>query len=90
MSDSPLDRFLGGKPGAVLVKLVIVSVIVGALLHWTGLSPLSLVRGLDALVQELVGTGWDAVRNIATYAVYGAMVVVPVWLISRLIAHRGK
>jgi Family of unknown function (DUF6460) len=88
MSDNALSRFLGGSLTSVLIKLLILSVVVGALLHWTGLSPVSLLRGLDALVRELVGTGWDAVRNVGAYALYGAMVVVPIWLISRLISQR--
>jgi Family of unknown function (DUF6460) len=88
MSDNALTRFLGGSLTSVLVKLLILSIVVGALLHWTGLSPASLVRGLDALVRDLVGTGWDAVRNVGAYALYGAMVVVPIWLISRLISQR--
>jgi hypothetical protein len=88
MSDNPLTRFFGGKPASVLIKLVILSVVVGAFLSWTGLSPLSLLYGLDNLVRELVGTGWDAVRNVGVYALYGAVVVVPIWLISRLISQR--
>jgi hypothetical protein len=88
MSDDTLSRFLGGKPTTVILKLVIISVIVGALLHWVGLSPLSLLRGVEAMIKGLIGTGWDAVRNIAEFALYGAMVVVPVWLIARAISAR--
>ncbi|MGL4637633.1 MAG: DUF6460 domain-containing protein [Beijerinckiaceae bacterium] len=90
MSDDSLSRFLGGKPTTVVLKLVIISVIVGALLHWAGLSPLSLVRGLQAMIKGLIGTGWDAVSNIAEFALYGAMVVVPIWLIARALSTRNK
>lgn len=88
MNDDALSRFLGGKPSTVLLKLVIISVIVGALLHWAGLSPLSLLRGAEAMVRGLIGTGWDAVRNVAEFALYGAMVVVPIWLIARAVNAR--
>jgi hypothetical protein len=88
MSDNALSRFLGGSLTSVVVKLLILSIVVGALLHWTGLSPVSLLRGIEALVRDLIGTGWDAVRNVGTYALYGAMVVVPIWLVSRLISQR--
>ncbi len=88
MSDDALSRFLGGKPTTVIIKLVIISVIVGALLHWAGLSPLSLFRGLEAMIKGLIGTGWDAVRNIAEFALYGAMVVIPIWLIARAMNAR--
>jgi hypothetical protein len=88
MEDNALTRFLGGKPGTVVLKLAIISIIVGALLSWAGLSPLSLLRGLEAMVKGLVGTGWDAVRNIGEYALYGAMVVIPIWLIARAMAAK--
>jgi hypothetical protein len=88
MDDNALNRFVGGKPLSVAIKLAIVSVIVGAVLHLAGLSPVSLLRGLEAMIRSLVGTGWDAVRNIGEFALYGAMVVVPIWLIGRALASR--
>jgi hypothetical protein len=88
MADNAVSNFLGGKPAAVAVKLVIISVIVGALLHFAGLSPAGLVRGLGRMVESLVGSGWEAVRSIAEFALYGAMIVVPIWLIARLMASR--
>jgi hypothetical protein len=88
VQDNPLARFFGGNPTSVLIKLVIISVVVGALLSWVGLSPLNLFRGLEAMIRGLIGTGWDAVRNIGEYALYGAMVVVPIWLIARAMSAR--
>jgi hypothetical protein len=88
MDENALTRFLGGKPGAVILKLVVISVIVGALLSWSGLSPLGLLRGLEAMIKGLIGTGWDAVRNVGEFALYGAMVVVPIWLIIRAASSR--
>jgi hypothetical protein len=88
MSDNAVSRFLGGKPAAVAVKLLIVSVIVGALLHFAGLSPAGLVRGVGRMIESLVGTGWDAVRSVAEFALYGAMIVLPIWLIARLMAAK--
>jgi Family of unknown function (DUF6460) len=86
--DNALTRFLGGKPGAVFVKLAIISIIVGALLHLAGLSPIALLRGIEAMVRSIIGSGWDAVRNIAEFALYGAMIVVPVWLIARAMSAK--
>lgn len=83
-----LTRFMGGRPGAVALKLAVVSVIVGALLHLAGLSPASLFRGVAEMVRGLVGTGWEAIRNVAEFALYGAMVVVPVWLVARAFSAR--
>jgi hypothetical protein len=88
MADNAVTRFLGGAPASVAIKLVIVSIIVGALLHFAGLSPAALVRGLGRMIESLIGSGWDAVRTVAEFALYGAMIVVPVWLVARLVAAR--
>jgi Family of unknown function (DUF6460) len=86
--DNALTRFIGGKPGTVFVKLAVISIIVGALLHLAGLSPIALLRGLEAMVRSIIGSGWDAVRNVAEFALYGAMIVVPVWLIARAMSAK--
>lgn len=88
VQDNPVARFLGGNPTSVLIKLAIISVVVGALLSLVGLSPRDLFRGLGSMFERLIGSGWDAVRNVMEYAFYGAMVVVPIWLIARLISGR--
>jgi hypothetical protein len=88
MTDNAVSRFLGGKPSSVLIKLVIISIVVGALLHFAGLSPAAFVRGIGRMIESLIGSGWDAVRTVLEFALYGAMLVIPVWLIARLLAQR--
>ncbi len=79
---------MGGRPTTVALKLVVLSVIVGAVLHMAGLSPVSLLLGVEALVRSIIGTGWESARSLAEFALYGAMIVVPVWLIARAFAAR--
>jgi hypothetical protein len=88
MSDNALTRFLGGSPLAVALKLAVLSIIVGAVLHFLGLSPYRLIRGLRRAIEDLLGSGWDAVRTIGDFALYGAMIVVPIWIVMRLVATR--
>ena len=83
-----LTRFLGGQPGAVALKLVVLSVVVGAVLNLAGLSPVSLLLGVEALVRSVIGNGWETVKSLAEFALYGAMVVIPIWLIGRAFASR--
>ncbi len=45
-NQNPLENFLGGSPGAVFVKLLFVSLVVGALLMWLDIRPESILRGL--------------------------------------------
>jgi hypothetical protein len=89
MSKDALTRLLGGNPLSIALKLAIVSVIVGALLHFAGLSPVSLLRAVERMVRGLIGSGWDAVRTVGEFALYGAMIVVPVFLLVRVFSKRG-
>jgi hypothetical protein len=88
MDKDALTNLLGGTPTRVLIKLLVLSVIVGALLYWSGLTPAGLIRAFGAMLESLLGTGWDAVRRIGEFALYGAVIVVPIWLIARLLASR--
>ncbi len=87
--ETPLTRFLGGSPGAVFFRLLFVSLIVGALLMWLDIRPAEIFRALERLVNRLWALGFDAVREIASYVLAGAVLVVPVWLVMRLMNARG-
>jgi hypothetical protein len=67
--ETALNRFLGGSPGGVFLRLLFVSLIVGAFLMWH--------------------LGFDAIREIADYVLAGAAIVVPVWLVLRLMNMRS-
>lgn len=83
---------MGRDPGRTLLKLVIVSIIVGGALSLLGLSPISFWRSVIDGVRNLVAAIGDSfgevVVNLATYLVLGAVIVVPIWLVSRLISAR--
>ena len=87
--DTRLRRFLGGSPLAVLVKLILVSLIVGALLMWLNIRPADVFRMLSNLADRLWSLGFDAIREFGTYIVAGAAIVLPVWLILRILSYRA-
>jgi hypothetical protein len=87
-ASSPLNRFLGGSPAAVFMKLIFVSLIVGALMMWLDLRPVDLVNSLMRLINRIWLLGFDAVREVADYILAGAMIVLPIWLITRLLNMR--
>jgi hypothetical protein len=90
MSDG-LTRVLGGSPLAVVVRLILLSVLVGVVLSVLGLNPLNIFESFRALVQGIWNMGFDAVRWLWGYFLLGAVIVIPVWLIMRLLnAPRGK
>ncbi len=88
--ETPVRRFLGGSPAAVLVRLVIVSFLVGALLMWLDIRPADVFDELSSLLNRLYALGFRSMRDFGNYIVAGAAIVIPVWLILRLLSYRGR
>jgi len=82
---SALARFFGGNPIWVLIRLVALSVIVGVILAAIGLTPYDLYREVTRLFRSVYAMGFDAVEEVARYFLVGAIVVFPIWLVSRLL-----
>ncbi|WP_420336070.1 MAG: DUF6460 domain-containing protein [Roseibium sp.] len=86
MSDSGLSRFLGGSPAQVLLRLVFLSFVVGIILSALNLDPLDLVHMAVNFVERLWDMGFHAIGRLGNYLVVGAIVVIPIWLVMRLLA----
>lgn len=85
MTNSTVARFAGGSPLTVLVRLILVSFVVGFLLETLGFDPMSLVNHAVRMARHVLEYGLTDVRQFAKMLVTGAMVVVPVWLVLRLL-----
>ena len=83
--DNLLQRLLGGPPARVLLRLVFVSILVGVFLALFDLTPWALWRSLEILARHLFVFSWDALAEVGQYFVYGLVVVLPVWLVLRLL-----
>jgi uncharacterized membrane protein len=83
-----VERWLGGSAPSVLVKLLLLSLIVGALMAFLGLSPMGLLQALVNFVRSILDLGSEAVRDVLTWVVTGALVVVPLWLLLRVFSRR--
>lgn len=91
-SPTPLHRFFGGSPARVALQLVLISIAVGLVLSTLNIEPLSLLRWLQQTVRELLDymrwAGIDLVESLGRWLLLGAVVVVPVWLVMRLVKVR--
>jgi Family of unknown function (DUF6460) len=85
MTNNVVARFIGGSPMAVLLRLIVVSFVVGILLETFGFDPASLVGEAVRTLRHIVEFGLTDVRQVGRILLTGAMVVVPVWLILRLL-----
>lgn len=80
-----VTRFIGGSPGRVAVQLIAMSFVVGIILSVLGVSPYDIVSGLERLARRIYNMGFDTVEWIFRYFLLGAVIVIPVWLIMRLL-----
>jgi hypothetical protein len=91
MPDPNVNRWLGGSPLSVLGRLILLCILVGVVLSVLGLDPSNLWSSLQRLVRSIWDMGFDAFRSVWTYFLLGAVIVIPIWLIMRIVnAPRGR
>jgi hypothetical protein len=83
-----LSRIFGGSPPVVVGKLVLLSIVVGFIITQTGLDPWDLVRDVlhsfGKAVKYIWDHGFELFEPLLKYFFLGAAVVVPIWLVVRL------
>ena len=86
-----LYRFLGGSPAAVAFRLILLSILVGVVLSAIGFDPWNILHSIRMLFQRLWDLGFDAVNWAWRYFLLGAVIVIPIWFLSRLFGTpRGR
>ncbi len=94
-SDGALSRkLIGSRPRRTAIQLIVASVVVGAFLAFWGISPrdfwsgaFNFFKGIVGWLGESVG---EVVTNLLTYLLFGAAIVVPVWLLVRVLNGGGN
>jgi hypothetical protein len=84
MSNREIARFLGGSPLSVVVRLALLSILVGVILSAIGLDPMDIVQSIETLAHAVWNMGFDAVVWVWRYFLLGAALVIPIWLVVRL------
>ena len=85
MTSNVVARFVGGSPLSALVRLIVVSFVVGLLLESFGFDPAILFDDIARAARHIVEYGLTDVRQVGRILLTGALVVVPVWLVLRLL-----
>ena len=86
-----LYRFLGGSPLTVAFRLILLSILVGVVLAAVGFDPWNIVNSIRLLFQRIWDLGFDAINGLWRYFLLGAVIVIPIWLLSRMFsATRGR
>lgn len=82
------NRFLGDTPGRVLLKLIVVSLVAGVVMSAFNWSPMDIVYGIENFIRRIWNLGFGAIESFASYLLLGAAVVVPCFIILRLLNYR--
>ena len=83
------NRLLGGNPIGVIVRLVVLSIIVGIVMSALDIRPETLLYHVQMLIHRISMLGFGVFEGIFGYFILGAVVVVPIWLIARLLGLLG-
>ena len=81
---SNLERFLGGSPAGVILRLLVLSLVVGFLMSVFGLRPQDVIDGAVDLFHAAFRDGFAVFRDLGAYILTGAVLVVPIWFLIRL------
>ncbi len=84
------DTFLGGSPLGVFIRLFLLSIVVGVVLSALGVTPDNFFYQINLLLRRIYDLGFGVFEWFLGYLILGAMVVVPIWLIARLIKTLGR
>jgi len=84
MANDVVNRFLGGPPLSVAVRIILLSVLVGVILSAMGLDPRDIWHSIVDLITRIWNMGWDAVVWLWRYFLLGAVIVIPIWIVVRL------
>ena len=77
-------QFFGDSVAGTLVRLVVLSVVVGVVFAALGITPVNLIERLEHLIRNVLNMGFDAFNWAFKYFLLGAVIVFPIWFLMRL------
>jgi hypothetical protein len=85
---SGLTKFLGDTPLRVFLKLLVVSFLVGVVLSAVGWSPFDVLQWFQNTLRRIWYMGFATVDRFIGYLLLGAAIVIPAFVILRLLSYR--
>ena len=84
-----MDRrqFFGESVAGTIIRLVLLSIVVGIVFSALDISPFNIVERLQQLIRRITELGFDAFHWAFEYFLLGAVVVVPIWFVVRLLSR---
>mgnify|MGYP006283097243 CR=1 FL=1 len=80
-----LERIVGGSPAMVALRLALASLLVGIVMSVLGIEPGDILRWIERRIAWLTDMSFETLRAAFSYFLLGAAVVVPVWIVWRIV-----
>jgi len=85
---SAINRFLGDTPLRVALKLLVLSLLVGIVMSAFGWTPWDILAATRDFFVRVWDMGFAALGRFGDYILLGAAVVVPVFIVLRILNFR--
>jgi Na+/H+ antiporter NhaC len=84
-----MDRrqFFGESVSGTIIRLVLLSIVVGVVFSALGINLFNIVERLQQLARNIINLGFDAFHWAFQYFLLGVVVVVPIWFVMRLLSR---
>ena len=84
-----MDRrqFFGESVAGTIIRLVLISIVVGIVFSALGITPFNLIERLQQIIRRITELGFDTFHWAFQYFLLGAAVVVPIWFLVRLLSR---
>lgn len=76
-------------PVSTIVQLIVWSVVVGVVFSALDITPRNLIDRLGFIMRRIYDLGFGAFHWALQYFLLGAVIVVPIWLLMRVLRGRG-
>jgi hypothetical protein len=85
---SGIDKFLGDSPLRVVIKLLVISFLVGVVMSTFGWSPYNVIGWARDTVMRAWNMGFATVDRFVEFLLLGAAIVIPAFIVLRLLSYR--
>jgi Na+/H+-dicarboxylate symporter len=76
--------------GRTLLKLALVSLLVGLVMSWFDITPQSILENFGETVAKVYSTVTGWLRWMVPYILLGATIVIPIWAVLALLRMGGR
>ncbi len=79
-----MNGFFGDQPIKVVIKLILLSLLVGFILKVLNITPIGLFEWLIENIAYIINVSFNSIEKVMGYIITGAVVVIPIWIFKRI------